>query len=98
MAPRKSWDLFEAGRAMQMEKLFTLQQQFHDMRTVLWSTVKEAQQLINGAREKIMVRLGGLSEMPLRLLSPYQSCSEEQYQACKRVMYEKYPDWIAVQP
>ena len=98
MAPHKSWELFEAGRAMQMEKLFTLQHQFHDMRTVLWSTVKEAQQLINGAREKIMVRLGGLEEMPLRLLSPYQSCSEEQYQACKRVMYEKYPDWIAVHP
>jgi hypothetical protein len=33
--------------------------------------------------------------MPLRLLSPYQGFTEEQYQACKRAFRDKYPDWAA---
>ncbi len=39
-------------------------------------------------------RLGGLEEMPLRLLSPYQGFSEEQYQACKRIMQERFTEWL----
>ena len=109
MSPHQIWEVFEAGRAinseklldadraMQVEKLFKLQHQFHDIHLDLWGQAPGSLQLINGAREKIIVRLGGLEEMPLRLLSPYQSCSEEEYQACKRVMCEKRPDWIAVQ-
>jgi hypothetical protein len=42
-----------------------------------------------------LVRLGGLEEMPLRLLSPYQGFTEAQYQACRRVLYEHYADWAA---
>jgi hypothetical protein len=49
---------------------------------------------IDGAYDKLLVRLGGLEEMPLRLLSPYQGFSEEQYQECKRVLHEKYPGWV----
>ena len=49
---------------------------------------------IDGAYDKIIVRLGGLEAMPLRLLSPYQSFTEAEYQACKRILHEKYPDWI----
>ena len=37
----------------------------------------------------------GLEEMPLRLLSPYQSLSEETYQTCARIFREKYADWSA---
>jgi hypothetical protein len=50
--------------------------------------------LIDGAYDKALVRLGGLESMPLRLLSPYESVSEEVYQQCKRILHEKYPDWL----
>ena len=50
---------------------------------------------IDGAYDKMLVRLGVLEEMPLRLLSPYQGFTEEQYQQCKAVLYEQYPDWVA---
>ena len=33
-------------------------------------------------------------EMPLRLLSPYQSFTEAEYQACKQILHQKYPDWV----
>jgi dihydrodipicolinate synthase/N-acetylneuraminate lyase len=93
MTPHKTWELFEAGRTRHMEKLFTLQHQFHNMMIdILGSVLSEAR--IDGAYDKLIVRLGGLEEMPLRLLSPYQGFAEEEYQACKRVWHEKYPAWL----
>jgi hypothetical protein len=43
----------------------------------------------------MLVRLGGLEEMPLRLLSPYQGFTEAQYQQCKAVLHNQYPEWVA---
>jgi hypothetical protein len=31
--------------------------------------------------------------MPLRLLSPYQSCDEELYETCRRAFAERFADW-----
>lgn len=89
---RKTWALFEAGRKRQIEQLFGLQKEFHDMLyDVLGSVLSEGR--IDGAYDKMLVRLGGLEEMPLRLLT-YQCFTEAQYQACKRVLQEKYADWL----
>jgi hypothetical protein len=76
-----------------VEPLFTLQKEFHDMLMDVLGPVL-AEDRIDGAYDKMLVRLGGMDEMPLRLLSPYQCVSEEQYQACKGVLHEKYPDWV----
>jgi hypothetical protein len=93
MSPHKSQQLFEAGRTRQLETLFTLQKEFYDMLMAVLGPVL-AEDRIDGAYDKMLVRLGGMEEMPLRLLSPYQCFSEEQYQACKRVLHEQYPDWV----
>jgi hypothetical protein len=53
-----------------------------------------AEERIDGAYDKMLARLGGFEEMPLRLLSPYQGFTEEQYQACKRVLHERFPGWV----
>ena len=91
MTPHKTWKYFEVGRTQQIEKLFRLQHDFHracmDILSPVWD-----KEWIDGAYDKIIVRLGGLEEMPLRLLPPYQSFTE--YQACKRILHEKYPDWV----
>lgn len=93
MSPHKTWALFEAGRKGQMVEMFKLQKEFHDMLyCVLGSVLSEGR--IDGAYDKMLVRLGGLEEMPLRLLSPYQCFSEEQYQACKRVLHEQFAEWL----
>ena len=49
---------------------------------------------IDGAYDKLWVRLGGFEEMPLRLLSSYQGFSEAQFQACKQLLASKYADWL----
>jgi len=93
MSPHKTWALFEAGRKGQMVEMFKLQKEFHDMLYgVLGSVLSEGR--IDGAYDKMLVRLGGLEEMPLRLLSPYQGFSEEQYQACKRILHEQFAEWL----
>ena len=93
MSPHKTWALFEAGRKGQMVEMFKLQKEFHDMLYgVLGSVLTEGR--IDGAYDKMLVRLGGLEEMPLRLLSPYQCFSEEQYQACKRILHEQFAEWL----
>jgi len=94
MTPRKTWELFEAGRTLEIEKLFRLQHDFHALLTDMFGPVL-AENRIDGAYDKMIVRLGGLDAMPLRLLSPYQSFSEAEFQACKRVFEEKYADWGA---
>ena len=92
MSPHKTQEYFEAGRRRQVEKLFELQKGFEDMATDVFAPLPPGDR-IDGAYDKMVQRFGGLEEMPLRLLSPYQCYTEEQYQACKKVFYENYPDW-----
>jgi dihydrodipicolinate synthase/N-acetylneuraminate lyase len=93
MTPHKAKALFAAGRQGDLVALFKLQQEYHEMlHGALGPLLAEGR--IDGAYDKVLVRLGGLEEMPLRLLSPYQGFSEEQYQACKRVMQERFAEWL----
>jgi hypothetical protein len=41
--------------------------------------------LMDGAYDKVIMRLGGV-DMPLRLLSPYESFSEEMYEECRAIL------------
>lgn len=93
MSPHKAKALFDAGRRGDLVNMFKLQKEFHDMLYgVLGPVLAEGR--IDGAYDKLLVRLGGLEEMPLRLLSPYQGFSEEQYQACKRTLHEQFPEFL----
>lgn len=97
-APRRAWQLFEAGRARDFATMFELQKTFHDLlMDVLGPRLSQGR--IDGAYDKLLKRLGGLEEMPLRLLSPYQGFSEEEYQESKRIFDAKYAVWAqATQP
>ncbi|MCE7990124.1 MAG: dihydrodipicolinate synthase family protein [Caldilinea sp. CFX5] len=93
MSPHKAKALFAAGRNGDLVNLFKLQKEFHDMlHGVLGAALAAGR--IDGAYDKMLVRLGGLEAMPLRLLSPYQGFSEEQYQACKRALHERFPEFL----
>lgn len=94
MVPHKTWEYFEAGRARRLDALLRLHHGFLSLLGDVFGPLL-AKERIDGAYDKLIVRLGGLEEMPLRLLSPYQGFSEEEYQVCKRIFHEKYPDWSA---
>lgn len=95
MAPAKTRQYFEAGRALQLPRLLELHHGFHELLSDVYGPLL-ALDRIDGAYDKMTVRLAGLDEMPLRLLSPYQCFSEEQYLACKHVFETKYAAWSEV--
>ena len=92
MIPSKTKEFFELGKTRQIEKLFLMHKDYLSMvGEILQPMLGEDR--IDGAYDKMLVRLGGLN-MPLRLLSPYESLSEEIFEECSRILHEKYPEWI----
>ena len=93
LTPLKSNAYFEAGLRYDILAMVQMQQGFHDLLMDLFA-VLEGERHIDGAYDKLWVRLGGLDAMPLRLLSPYHTFSDAQFEACKRMLSEKYADWL----
>jgi dihydrodipicolinate synthase/N-acetylneuraminate lyase len=94
LAPRKTWQYFAAGRDGRLDELLTLHHGFLSLLGDVFGPLL-ALERIDGAYDKLIMRLGGLEQMPLRMLSPYQGLGEEEYQAAKRVFEEKYAGWSA---
>jgi dihydrodipicolinate synthase/N-acetylneuraminate lyase len=92
MLPQKTHELFRYARLRQWDKLFLFQRDYLRVVEDVIAPLRR-QSLIDGAYDKVLVRLGGVP-MPLRLLSPYQCFSEETYLECERILQERYPDWI----
>ena len=93
MVPHKAKELFNAGLNRDYEAMARLQHAFRDLGAVLFGPLR-GESRIDGAYDKMLVRLGGFEAMPLRLLSPYHGFNEEQYQACKKRLQQHFPDWI----
>jgi dihydrodipicolinate synthase/N-acetylneuraminate lyase len=92
MIPRKTWEFFEHGRQGRVEQSFRMQKEYLAMVEAILAPMR-GKPVIDGAYDKMLVRLGGI-DMPLRLLSPYEGFTEEVYEQCRRILHEKYPDWI----
>ena len=92
MLPSRTQEFFECGRARDFDKLFRLQAEYLAVTADIMSPLSGASHM-DGAYDKMWVRLGGVP-MPLRLLSPYESFSEEEYEQCRRILFDKYADWM----
>ncbi|MBX7214336.1 MAG: dihydrodipicolinate synthase family protein [Thermoflexales bacterium] len=91
--PAKARAIFEAGVAGDLDALYRLQHDFHIMHSDVFARFV-AQERIDGAYDK-MIKRAALPEMPLRLLSPYQCFSEDEFADFLRVIDEKYGEWRA---
>jgi hypothetical protein len=49
---------------------------------------------MDGAYDKLLVKLGLLPEFPLRLLSPYTGFTDDDHEAARRYLLEHHPDWL----
>lgn len=96
LSPLKVKTYFEAAQQSDFPTMLKLQQGFHDLLMDLFSELV-GERRIDGAYDKLWVRLGGFEEMTLRLLSPYHGFSESQFQACKQLLHDKYPEWLSHQ-
>jgi dihydrodipicolinate synthase/N-acetylneuraminate lyase len=93
LTPERCREMFAAGEAKDVETLFGLQHEFARISDDLWSLARPGVHM-DGAYDKMLVKLGMIPEFPLRLLSPYQSFEEEDYRAMKRVLDERWRAWI----
>ncbi len=93
LSPRMTFALFEAGRTKDTAELMRLQHAFQRLGTDLWAQPAPGPHM-DGAYDKMLVKLGMLPEFPLRLLSPYQGFTEADYEACRRFLDSEYRDWL----
>ncbi len=92
--PAKVHAFFNAGCEGRWDECFRLQKGLRDLQYGLLNPLRD-QSYIDGAYDKLLKRLGGFEEMPLRLLSPYQGISEAAYQHCRQRLHTKFPEWVA---
>lgn len=92
MFPRATHELFGYARRQQWDKLFPFQARYlRAVEDVIAPMRRQA--LIDGAYDKLLVRLAGIP-MPLRLLSPYEGFSDAVYEECRATLHARYADWI----
>jgi dihydrodipicolinate synthase/N-acetylneuraminate lyase len=93
LSPLKVKSYFKAAQDGDFPTMLMMQKGFHDILQDLFKELA-GDRRIDGAYDKLWVRLGGFDEMTLRLLSPYHGFSEAQFQACKNMLQNKYADWL----
>ncbi|HMO58446.1 MAG TPA: dihydrodipicolinate synthase family protein [Roseiflexaceae bacterium] len=93
LAPQLVNDFFAAGRTRDLARLFTYQHEFMRFFGEVFAPISGER--IDGTYDKAIVRLSGMEAMPLRLLSPYQGMSDAEFDACRRIFYERFADWIS---
>jgi dihydrodipicolinate synthase/N-acetylneuraminate lyase len=93
LSPARTWALFEAGRRRQVDELFRLQHEFQDFSDNLWSAVKPGPHM-DGAYDKMLVKLGYFAEFPLRLLPPYTYFDDADFEALRHLIKTRYADWL----
>lgn len=93
MLPKPSKKLFEYGRSGDLANLFRFQKDYLEMVEAVIAPMRR-HSLIDGAYDKVLMRLGGV-DMPLRLLSPYESFSEDVFEECRTILHSKFSHWLA---
>jgi dihydrodipicolinate synthase/N-acetylneuraminate lyase len=93
MLPKPAKEFFEYGRTRDFAKLFQFQKDYLEMVEQVIAPMRRYP-LMDGAYDKVLMRLGGV-EMPLRLLSPYDSFSEDIFDECRTILHSKFSHWLA---
>ena len=92
-APEPAKKLFEYGRVRDIANLFRFQKDYLEMVEAVIAPMRR-HPLMDGAYDKVLMRSGGV-DMPLRLLSPYESFSEEVFEECRTILHSKFAHWLA---
>jgi dihydrodipicolinate synthase/N-acetylneuraminate lyase len=91
LMPRRCHQFFELGKRGMIRELFEMQREYLNVFEAILAPMRGTV-LMDGAYDKVLSRLGG-GEIPLRLLSPYESFTEEVYEECLAA-YRRHQAWI----
>jgi dihydrodipicolinate synthase/N-acetylneuraminate lyase len=92
MLPKAAKQLFEYGRTGDIAALFRFQKDYLEMAEQVIAPMRRYP-LMDGAYDKVIMKLGGV-DIPLRLLSPYESFSEEVFEECRAILRSRFPHWL----
>jgi dihydrodipicolinate synthase/N-acetylneuraminate lyase len=92
MLPKSARKLFEYGRSGDIANLFRFQKDYLEMVEAVIAPMRRYS-LMDGAYDKVLMKLGGV-DMPLRLLSPYESFSEDVFEECRTILHSKFAHWL----
>ncbi|MCX6623421.1 MAG: dihydrodipicolinate synthase family protein [Acidobacteria bacterium] len=92
LMPTRTREFFEYGRSKQFDKLFPMLRDYLNVVEDFLAPTS-SKELIDGAYDKMLVRMSGI-DFPLRLLSPYEQFPEETFEACWKILREKHGDWL----
>lgn len=88
----RTWRLFEAAAANDLERLAMYQQELSGIREGILTIVGAAS--MDGAYDKLLYKLTNPA-FPLRMLAPYDSSTDEQYRQYRDFLRERFPAWLA---
>jgi dihydrodipicolinate synthase/N-acetylneuraminate lyase len=92
LAPERTRRLFEACGMGDRVAMGQLQHEFQVLAGRLWACTSPGPHM-DGAFDKMLVRLGVDERFPLRLLSPYTGFSDADYRACRALLETDLVDW-----
>lgn len=84
-------ELFEAGRSRNYARLVELMAEMHGILELLMESTASGQHM-DGAYDKIFSKML-VPDFPLRLLPPYQSTSDEEFERFVTALKTKFPNW-----
>lgn len=94
LQPRRSFELFEAGASGDIGTAMSLAKDYQELGTRLLGWLRTEPRM-DGFYDKLLVRLGGMDEFPLRLLSPSIGASEEEFDRCKQILASEFGAWLS---
>lgn len=93
LSPGKIHAMFAAAEARDAAQLAALQAEVVALSADLWSTPAPGPHM-DGAYDKLLLRIGVMPGFPLRLLSPYQGFTDDDATRCRALMGSRWPDWL----
>ncbi len=91
LAPKHAWALLEAAQAGRLAEAAAIGTWFERMDRDLFQPLYDDPR-IDGAFDKVIAKLAGVTDLPLRMLSPYRSVSDGEFAGTLNRLRERYPD------
>ena len=95
LAPEQSWALLEAARGGRHREAAEIGSWFASLNAAIFDPLM-VDRRVDGAYDKTIEKLSiGLDDFPLRMLSPYRTVSDAEFEGARQILRERFPQLIA---
>jgi dihydrodipicolinate synthase/N-acetylneuraminate lyase len=91
LAPRHAWSLLEAAQAGRLAEAAAIGTWFEGLNRELFEPLF-VDPRVDGAYDKVIAKLAGVSDLPLRMLSPYRCVGDDEFDRTAELLRERFPD------